>query len=317
MKVVSLFSGAGGFDLGLIQAGHEVVWANDILEDACATYANNIGGHIHLGDITEIDFSSLSGADLVVGGFPCQGFSMANMERRRDDPRNLLYLEFLRAVSEVKPKYFIAENVRGILSLDQGKVFAKVMSDFQDSGYFTQHLLLNAADFGVPQNRYRVFILGVRRDLEIFPEFKLIKGFGKTGKPWRTIGEALKDIPDPEESHNLKNHVYSKFKFNDNGYMNHRRLDPNKPSPTITARGDLKGGAMVNLHPKNHRRLSVREMAIIQTFPMNFEFHGAMTSCYLQLGNAVPPLLAKQLGEFLSSLDQGDFTPRSQLNMPV
>jgi len=303
MKIISLFSGAGGFDLGMIQAGHEIVWANDLFSDACETYRANIGDHIVCEDIKNIDFSTTPECDLIIGGFPCQGFSLANMNRKRDDSRNILYLEYLRALKEKRPKYFIAENVRGILSLDKGEVFKKIVSDFEDSGYHVQKLLVNASHYGVPQNRYRVFVFGVRSDLEYIPNFELAPTYGKNLKPLKTIGEALEGIPEPEEPHDLLNHVYSKFKLKNNGYINHRKVDANKPAPTVTARGDTKGGAMINHHPKNHRRLSVRETACIQTFPLDFEFKGSMTSCYMQIGNAVPPTLASILGRFLLDIE--------------
>ena len=304
MRIVSLFSGAGGFDLGMIRAGHEIVWANDYFDDACETYRQNIGGHIVCGDITKIDFFSVPDCDGVIGGFPCQGFSIANKKKKKEDPRNVLYLEYLRALKEKRPKFFIAENVRGILSLDGGAVFNSIVQDFMDTGYKVQYQLVNASCFGVPQNRHRVFIFGVRDDLDYVPKFALKPTHGKGLKPVNTIGDALAGIPEPEEDHNLLNHVYSKFKLKNNGYINHREVNPNKPAPTVTARGDTKGGAMINHHPKNHRRLSVRETAVVQTFPLGFEFVGNMTSAYMQIGNAVPPDLANILGEFLTEAEK-------------
>ena len=303
MKVLSLFSGAGGFDFGLIKAGHEIVWANDILPDSVETYRKNIGSHIFCGDIREVNFASLPDCDVVVGGFPCQGFSVANWKRKASDPRNLLYLEFLRSLKEKQPRFFVAENVRGILSIEKGKVFQKIIEDFGSLGYEIQYKLVNASDYGVPQNRFRVFIFGARKDLKLDVNFELTPTHGSSKTQKVSIGKALSQIPEPEEKHNLLNHVYSQFKLKKNGYINHRMVDPTKPAPTVTARGDMKGGAMINHHPNNHRRLSVRETAILQDFPLNFEFVGSMTSCYLQIGNAVPPKLGRLIGEFLDSLD--------------
>lgn len=304
MKVISLFSGAGGFDLGLINSGHKVVWANDIFEDCCETYKKNIGEHIVCADISDVDLNTVPDADVVIGGFPCQGFSIANMNRKRSDPRNRLYLEFLRVIDSKKPKVFIAENVRGILSLEGGKVFKKILSDFSECGYDVKYACVNAADYGVPQNRYRVFIFGVRNDLEAKNvDFPPSPTHGKhTDKLHNTIGQALKGIPEPEGKHSLKNHVCSGYKIKNTGFINHRPVDPNKPAPTVTARGDMKGGAMINHHPGNHRRLSVRESAMLQTFPKTFEFIGSMTSCYLQIGNAVPPLMASKIGNMLNEM---------------
>src|SRR5688572_30491837 len=123
MKVVSLFSGAGGFDLGFAQAGHEVVWANDIWAEATKTYELNIGDHIVCKDLREIPSADIPDADIVIGGFPCQGFSVANIKRHENDERNFLYKEFVRVVRDKQPKFFLAENVKGILSLARGKIF--------------------------------------------------------------------------------------------------------------------------------------------------------------------------------------------------
>lgn len=305
MRIGSLFCGAGGFDLGMIRAGHKVVWANDIFSDACQTYARNIGNHVLCQNVEELSFIDLPPCDALIGGFPCQGFSVANMKRSSNDPRNRLYLEYLRALREIKPRYFFAENVRGILSLEGGRVFKKILEDFTQCGYIVQQLLLNASSYGVPQNRFRVIIFGVRKNLGCVPKLQIPPTHGKGLKPLLSIGKALERIPEPESRHKLKNHVYSQFQLKKNGYINHRLVDPSKPAPTVTARGDTKGGAMINHHPGNHRRLSVRETAIIQTFPKSFEFVGSMTSAYMQIGNAVPVLLAEKVGAFLSAVEEG------------
>ena len=305
MRVVSLFSGAGGFDLGLIQAGHAIVWANDIDNDAAATYRHNIGPHIVPGDISDINSEDIPEADVVVGGFPCQGFSQANLRRSPQDKRNKLYLEFLRVVQHKRPAHFLAENVRGILSLDSGRAIRKIVSDFQRGGYRVRTELFNMADFGVPQTRWRVIIAGTRKDLPedadfVFPLRTHEKGIREAPPlfqqekrllPWVSVAEALREIPEPgEDAGRLANHVYSKYKVTNRSFTGHRRTDPDKPSPTILARGNAKGGVCAIQHPKNHRRMSVRESATIQTFPLDFEFLGGMNSCYRQVGNALPVL---------------------------
>ncbi|QGM31933.1 DNA (cytosine-5-)-methyltransferase [Bacillus sp. N3536] len=306
MKVISLFSGAGGMDLGFIQAGHKIVWANDLYEDATETYKKNIGNHVVLKDLKEVNTAEIPDADMVIGGFPCQGFSVANMNRSVEDERNTLYLEMLRVIKEKQPKFFVAENVKGILSLGKGSVIKMICEDFERAGYRVEYKLLNAADYGVPQTRQRVFIIGVRNDIDFKYEYPSpthqensnFDLFNLDALPkWVTIGEALQDIPEPEDQHDLINHVYSKYRLKFNGYIGHRETDPNKPSPTITARGDHRGGAVINHHPNNHRRLSVREVAVIQSFPLDYEFIGSTTSCYRQIGNAVPPLLAYHIAK--------------------
>jgi len=165
MKIISLFSGAGGLDLGLIRAGHKIVWANDIFEDAVSTYRRNIGGHIDMRNIMEIPSSEIPKGDVVVGGFPCQGFSIANWGREASDSRNKLYVEMVRVIHDKQPKFFLAENVKGIVSLGEGKVLKKILSDFSDIGYNVFWDILNSADYGVPQKRLRFIILGVRSDI--------------------------------------------------------------------------------------------------------------------------------------------------------
>lgn len=304
MKVVSLFSGAGGLDLGLIQAGHEIIWANDFDPDAVATYRANIGKEIVLGDICRVRSSSIPDCDVVVGGFPCQGFSQANMLRFAEDERNRLYLEFLRIVRDKQPLYFLAENVRGILSLAGGLAIQKIESDFAAAGYRVSKRLFNVADYGVPQMRKRVIIAGTRADLPNQLDFEFpepthadpLKAHKLGLKPWITISEALAHIPDPGDEHDLKNHIYSLYKVTNRNFTGHRRTDPNKPSPTILARGNGKGGVCAIQHPQNHRRMSIREQAAIQTFPDTFEFSGRLNSAYRQVGNAVPVLFGRSLG---------------------
>jgi DNA (cytosine-5)-methyltransferase 1 len=297
MKVVSLFSGAGGLDLGFIKAGHEIIWANDNFPDAVETYRRNIGDHITCEDISKIPSSQIPEHDILIGGFPCQGFSVANIKRGEHDERNKLYLELLRVLVDKQPKFFLAENVKGILSLMQGKVFEMIIGDFEKAGYKVKHKVLNAANFGVPQRRERVFIIGVRKDLSISlkhpePTHEESPSLFADKKKWVSIGEALGNIPEPEEKNDLANHTYSKFKLKFNGYLGNRAIDPSKPAPTVTARGDEKGGVVVLHHPNNHRRMSVRELALTQSFPIDFIFEGNNSSAYRQIGNAVPPLLA-------------------------
>ncbi|MCC5791768.1 MAG: DNA cytosine methyltransferase [Legionellaceae bacterium] len=301
MKIVSLFSGAGGLDAGLIEAGHEIIWANDFDKDCVDTYRANIGNHILSGDIENVDSRLIPESDIIVGGFPCQGFSLANLKRFDKDERNRLYLEFLRIVKDKKPKWFLAENVRGILSLANGEAIKKIETDFSLAGYRVQKKLLNTADFGVPQTRYRVIIVGTRSDLPnnlnyYYPKPTHSKKGEGNLKTWVSVGEALQQIPEPDSNHALPNHIFSQYKVTNRNFTGHRTTDPDKPSPTILARGNGKGGVCALQHPKNHRRMSVREQAIIQTFPANFEFHGSMSSCYRQVGNAVPVLFGKHLG---------------------
>ena len=300
MKVVSLFSGAGGLDLGFKMAGHDIIWANDMYADAVETYKKNIGDHIICEDISKIKAEDIPDCDIIIGGFPCQGFSVANTKRHEDDERNVLYKQLIRMIDAKRPKFFLAENVKGITNLAKGKVFQMILKDFTELGYKVKHKILNAVDYGVPQTRQRVIIIGVRNDINfeyIYPLPTNSKN-GKDGLPeWISVSEAMAHIPDPDLPNDLPNHVYSKYKLNFNGYLGHRPLDPDKPAPTVTARGDNKGGVVILPHPYGKRRMSCRELATVQSFPLNYEFCGNNSSVYRQIGNAVPPLLGRAVAD--------------------
>ena len=300
LKVVSLFSGAGGLDLGFKQSGFDIVWANDNDKDAVETYKHNIGSEIICADISQIDVKTIPDCDVMIGGFPCQGFSVANTKRSVLDKRNKLYLQYIRVLKKKKPKVFLAENVKGILTLEKGMIIKAIIEDFSNAGYNVQYKLLNAADYGVPQTRQRVIIVGTRRDINRefhFPDPTHDKLAANGKLLWVSVKEALQNIPDPDgpNANSVPNNEYSKYKLVMNGYLGKRPIDENKPAPTVTARGDRKGGTVVLPHYNGQRRMTVRELASIQSFPVTYQFMGSRTDCYRQIGNAVPPLLASIL----------------------
>lgn len=306
MRVVSLFSGAGGLDLGLIQAGLRVVWANDIFMDAVETYRRNIGDHIFTDDICSIPSNAIPDCDVVVGGFPCQGFSVANWARTVADPRNQLYRQLLRIVRDKRPRYFVGENVRGLASMAGGQVLRNILADFRAIGYDVKAAVVNSADYGVPQKRQRLIIVGTLREQEIVLSFPPSVTHSDTTllhksnlKPWVSVGDALKHFVDPTLPNDHYNHECSKYKLRFNGHLGHRRIDPDRPAPTVTARGDDKGGVVVLHHPSNVRRMTARELAAVQSFPDDFIFTGTKTSAYRQIANAVPPLLGRAIGDML------------------
>ena len=309
--LISLFSGCGGMDLGFIEAGFDVIWANDIFKGAVDTYRHNIGDHIVQEDIRNVKSNEVPNSTVIIGGFPCQGFSVANTGRNEDDERNGLYLEFVRLIKDKKPQIFVAENVKGILSLGKGEVFEMIKKDFARVGYDVRHEVLLAADYGVPQKRERVFIVGIRNDLKpdwsYFPPKRThfnpeIGTLSSDLQPWISVGDALSDIPEPDKKHNELNHTYSKYKLRFNGHLGHRRIDPNKPSPTVTGRGDYKGGVVVLHHPNNKRRMSVRELATVQDFPRDFEFTTTQSVSYVMIGNAVPRGMAREVAFSIKKL---------------
>ena len=304
--VASLFSGAGGLDLGFKNAGFELIWANDFDADAVETYKANIGDECVLGDISEISSEDIPKADVMLGGFPCQGFSVANAKRNVLDERNSLYLEYVRVLKDKKPKVFIAENVKGILSLGKGSVMEGIINDFSEVGYRVQYKLLNAADYGVPQARKRVIIVGIRNDIDFdidfeYPEPTHAKD-GKNGLlPWVSVKEAFVGLPDPdgEDAHTVPNNEYSQYKVTVKNFTGHRKTNPDLPSPTILARGNGGGGVVAIPHYNGKRRMTVRESAAVQSFPKDFAYKGTRGSCYRQVGNAVPVLLAQKIAEQL------------------
>ena len=199
--VVSLFSGAGGMDLGFLKAGYNILWANDFFAEAVETYKKNVSKNIIYGDITKIKNEDIpDNPDVIIGGFPCQGFSIANNNRSMKDERNFLYKELLRVIDNKKPKFFVVENVKGLLSMEKGKIIKMIIKDFESIGYDVDYKLLNAAEYGIPQMRQRVIIIGNRIGIKnAFPKIthcidKEEDGLKKTPTVADTIGE-LADIP--------------------------------------------------------------------------------------------------------------------------
>src|SRR3989344_697182 len=185
MKIVSLFCGCGGLDLGLKKAGHKIIWANDFDKDSIESYKNNIlekDEIVVCKSILDVLSSDIPECDLVIGGFPCQGFSVANPYRNEKDNRNFLYQELLRVVRDKKPKFFLGENVQGITNLGGyensedkknklGRIFKMILKDFNSIGYNVKWNILNAADYGVPQLRKRMVMVGIRNDIDLEFEF--------------------------------------------------------------------------------------------------------------------------------------------------
>lgn len=308
MNIISLFSGAGGLDLGLIQAGNNVIWANDIDKDAVLTYKRNIGDHIIEDDIKNVNLNDLPNAQVVVGGFPCQGFSMANMRRTIQDERNFLYVFFYKVIKIKQPLFFIAENVKGILSLGQGNIIRQIAEDFDNAGYNVEIHQVNMADYGVPQHRERVILLGQRKDLPDKIRFRFpAPTHSKDGvslPKHMSIKEAIGHLPEPGDLTKDPNNYGSNYRFVPRNFTAHRVTAPDKPSPTILARGNGKGGVCAIPHYNGVRRLTIRESAIVQTFPPDFVFVGKMGSCYRQIGNAVPVRFGEILGEELIRIER-------------
>ena len=319
LKVCSLFSGCGGLDLGFELAEHsnfkfKTIWANDVHEACAKTHQRNFpDAQFVQGDIWNYDLKNMPNCDVILGGFPCQDFSMLRGDEIKrkgvTTKRGVLYTKFVEAVYLKKPMFFVAENVKGLMSANKGKAIKQIIKDFSEIGYHVvPPEVINFADYGVPQKRERVLIVGVRKDLNGSFEFpkpthkgkhvpvKLaLKGVEKA--PYNnehhkinpTTIEMLKQIPPGGNYKNIP-------KYKDKNWMSliYRRLNPDKPSPTIVA---MRGGGTWGYHYNKPRALTNRERARIQTFPDNFIFEGTPTEVRMQLGNAVPPLGAKAIAE--------------------
>ena len=291
---VSLFCGAGGLDLGFEKAGFRTIWANDFDKDACKTHQNWSKAEVVCGDISKIEMSNIPVSDVILGGFPCQGFSLSG-PRKIDDSRNVLYKHYVKLVKQNRPAAFIGENVKGLLTMGGGEIVEAIISDFAACGYDMYYQLVNAKNYGVPQDRERVIIVGFRKDLEVksfsLPEYK-----GEA----LTLADVLNDLPEAKEDEVCMAPFSSRY------MSRNRKRDWDEVSYTIPAMAK-----QVAIHPGSPdmvkmekdlwrfgdngktRRLSWREAAAIQTFPKEMEFFGDLTSIYKQIGNAVPVNLAE------------------------
>ena len=324
-KVLSLFCGCGGMDLGFIgnfnflnkyyeENPFEIIYANDIKKQACDTYSYNFKHDAVCQDIKEIKLESLpNNVDIVIGGFPCQDFSLAGKRLGLSAERGRLYLEMKKIIDYCNPLAFVAENVDGIRKSVQGcdtSALDTILKDFEASGYYTYYQPLNASNYGVPQNRVRVIIFGIRKDIckkVIYPlplygeekQFKLV-----------TAKEAIDDLWDCIDTTEIPNHTnkdYSKAKF----YLGKKtqgncRISADRPAPTIRSEhhGNIEGHYRTNnltdeTDVNSWRRLSVRECARLQSFPDNFVFPCASSEAYKQIGNAVPPVFAWHIARAL------------------
>jgi DNA (cytosine-5)-methyltransferase 1 len=329
-RILSLFSGCGGLDLGFEQEGYTTVWANDFKHEACVTFANHFGNVIHEGDIEAIDpyKTDIPDCDIILGGFPCQDFSVIWKQPGLHGERGNLYRSLLRFIDAKHPKAFVAENVRGILTANKGKAIRQIIEDFQslDPGYLIKPHLYNFADYGVPQFRERVLIVGIRLDTGFsFQHPKPTHGESGDVKPYVTAGEALKGV-EKVQYNNEQLNVTERTKkiismiseggnFTDipvdspyyvHGMISHvyRRIHRNEPSKTIIAAG---GGGTWGYHYPEPRPLTNRERARIQSFPDDFVFFGNITEVRRQIGNAVPPVGVHAVAKALMPLFRGEY----------
>ncbi len=309
---IDLFSGAGGLTCGLVMAGLNPIASVEIMPQAVATYTRNFVKHKGFKEKTETNdirkkevkdklYKSVEGKhiDVIVGGFPCQGFSLSGY-RVVDDPRNSLYKEMKEIVDHLKPDFVVMENVEGLRSMLNGKVEEKIISDYKKIGYNINITVLNSADYYTPQIRHRVIFIGNRVGVKNYHPKPLIDE-----EHYVTVGHALKKYLDMSENKEI-NHIFTKtspsmqkrleeLPVGKSLYSNYsdawKKVDWNKPSCTVK---ENHGG--VNIHPLKNRPMTPRELAALQSFPDDFIFEGSKKWQLVQIGNAVPCLLGKAIG---------------------
>ncbi len=316
LKVVSLFSGCGGCDQGLVgdfvfnkyhydNLPYELVYALDIDQKALNTHMKNFEcKSVVCGNICDIPSDEIPDHDILVGGFPCQSFSTVNPTKDPFDDRANLYKQMARIAKDKQPKVVIAENVKGLMTLHKGQIFKRVREAFEDAGYILAYKLLNAANYGVPQKRERVIIVGFREDLGIkfeFPE-------ETTADNWVPLSVAVPELAISEQKYYFSKRAVEGMK---NAKPNMKRgLWQKLDEPCLTVTSHL---AKVSLNSRDpvllvkpeeelYRRFTPREAARIQSFPETFKFAGSETDAYRQIGNAVPPVLfwhiAKKVAQY-------------------
>lgn len=316
LKVVSLFSGCGGCDQGIIggfefnnrfyeRLPYELVYASDIDQKALNTHKLNFEcENVVCGDICEISSSEIPEHDILIGGFPCQSFSTVNPTKDPFDDRANLYKQMVRIAIDKQPKAFIAENVKGLMTLHNGTIFQRVKSAFEDAGYVINTQLVNAANYGVPQKRERMIMVGIRKDLNLTYSFPKAPNIDN----WVPLSVAVPVLAIEDKKYYFSERAVQGMK---NAKKNMKRgLAQNLNEPSLTVTSHL---AKVSLNSRDpvllvdpekelYRRFTPREAARIQSFPDSFKFAGSETDAYRQIGNAVSPVMFWHIAKSLSDI---------------
>lgn len=313
LKVASLFCGCGGSDLGMVggfnylgkrydELPFEIVYAADSDKWAVDTYNKNFKHKAVCADVTEVDFDKLPDVDIMIGGFPCQSFSTVNPTKNTNDDRANLYKQVVRFLQTKHPKYFICENVKGLITLQKGSIINKIIGEFSECGYHVQFKLLKAVDFGVPQRRERVIIVGIRNDIAFNYKFPEPICTEATATP---LSSVIDKLAIDEQKYYFSARAVQGVKNAKNNMKRGLWQDLSKPCLTITshlAKTSMNSRdpiLLVDADKELYRRFTPREAARIQSFPDEFLLNDSEPKSYKQIGNAVPPVfmwyVAKQL----------------------
>lgn len=304
LRVASFFCGCGGTDVGLLgdfdfQGKHydsnnmEIVYANDIDPNACAIFEKNFGVIPDSRDIREVKSDEIPEFDILTGGFPCQSFSIVAQNPVRlgiKDERGKLFFEMCRVLREKQPKCFIAENVKGIMTANKRSAFPLILKEFEDSGYDVKYSILNSANYGVPQKRERVIIVGFRKDLKI--DFKFPNLVFENEEQFIPLSTVVEDTVD--EKYFFSSRAVEGMMKNRESMNKGRAQDVTKPCNTVgahLAKVSLNSTDPVLMVDRRYRRFTPREVARIQSFPETFELVGSESAQYRALGNAIPPVM--------------------------
>lgn len=305
LKVASLFCGCGGSDLGTIggftylgkdyaRLPFDIVYAADFDAKAVETYNHNFEHPAVCADVTKVDFEKIPDVDMIIGGFPCQSFSTVNPTKDTNDDRAHLYKQIVRILHTKKPKVFICENVKGLLLLQHGAIIRKIAKEFEDEGYVVQYRLIKAVEFGVPQRRERVIIVGIRKDVAFTYHFPAPLLSPSCYVPLKKVIDKL-ELDTPKYYFSQK--AVEGMKNAKNNMKRGLWQDLNGPCLTITshlAKTSINSRdpvLLVDPEKEIYRRFTPREAARIQSFPDNFEFPVSDSYAYRQIGNAVPPVM--------------------------
>lgn len=307
-----LFSGGGGLDLGFSAAGFDVKLSSDIVPEYCRTLEDNLIGHVSKEiDVSDFDVKTIhnifgsGGPSGIVGGPPCQSFSILGSRGATDDPRGALVFDYMKIIRDLQPEFFLFENVPGLKTVNKGEDWKRILKAFGDiTGFKIYDTQLNSVMFGVPQKRERVFIVGFRDHAAPFvwpqPTHSIHGDISSTLRPAATVAEAFFDLVGTS-NHEKRVHGervatrYSKIAPGSRDRIDHTdRIELDKPSGTVLV-GSGGGGGRPFIHPVEHRHITVREAARLQSFPDWWRFSGGTTKQYRQVGNAVPPLMAKAI----------------------
>lgn len=313
LKVASLFCGCGGTDVGLLGGfeflgksyaanNMEIVYANDIDDNACKIFQENFGILPDSRDIREIKSEELPEFDILTGGFPCQSFSIVAQNPKRlgvKDERGKLFFEMCRILRDKQPKCFVAENVKGLLTANKRSAFPLILEEFQNSGYDVQYKILNSAEYGVPQKRERVIIVGFRKDLNI--EFEFPEATIKTEDLYEPLSSAIEKKVD--EKYFFSERAVAGMMKNRESMNKGRAQDITKPCNTVgahLAKVSLNSTDPVLMENGHYRRFTPREVARIQSFPETFKLVSSEAAQYRALGNAIPPVMFWHVADAVS-----------------